>query len=69
MKTSLRVALAQGAGDLPEHRAIEEQLRKAVHDREQAIRNVCKLFSVKDFDSLPAHAQSVIRNLLPDLGQ
>ncbi len=62
---NLRDALAQGAAGSPEHRALMRAIEKAGGDRERAIRNVCRLYHVKDLDALPAHIKGVVRDALP----
>ena len=62
---SLREVLADGATASPEHRKLVRAIAKADGDRERAIRNVCRLYGVKDFDALPAHIRSAVCQALP----
>jgi hypothetical protein len=48
---SIKTALAQGAADSQEHRALLRAIAKAADDRERVIRNVCRLYSVKNLEA------------------
>jgi hypothetical protein len=63
--SSFRDAMAIGAGDSPEHRKLLRAIQKADGDRERAVKNVCRLYSVKGFGALPLPVQFVLRNVLP----
>jgi hypothetical protein len=67
VKTSLHVALNQGAGESSEHKAIIRAVHKAGHDHARAIKNLCRLYAAKSFDALPKHVQRVALDVLPDL--
>ena|SRR5947207_2626130 len=63
--TVLRDALSSGAGASPEHTALLRAIAKAGLNRDKAVKNVCRLYQVRDLDQLPAHIKSALRELLP----
>lgn len=62
---ALHDALTTGASASPEHRALMRAVAKADGDRALAIRNVCRLYTVKTLDALPAHVRLAVHDALP----
>ncbi len=62
---ALHDALSTGASDSVEHKALSRAISKADGDRDRAIRNVCRLYHVKDLEALPLPIRFVIRFALP----
>lgn len=51
-------------GDSPEFRRLRHAVDKATGDRERAIRNVCRLYSVRALDALPPGIRAAALALL-----
>ena len=51
-------------GESDEFRRLRHAIEKAAGDRERAIRNVCRLYTVNRFDALPGTVRSAILALL-----
>jgi hypothetical protein len=51
-------------GDSDEFRKLRHAVEKAHGDRDQAIRNVCRLYGVKAIDALPGAIQATTLALL-----
>ena len=53
-------------GESDEFRRLRHAVEKAAGDRERAIRNVCRLYTVSGFDALPGAIRSAMLALLDD---
>ena len=53
-------------GESDEFRRLRHAVGKAAGDRERAIRNVCRLYTVNGFDALPGTIRSAILALLDE---
>ena len=53
-------------GESDEFRRLRHAVEKAAGDRERAIRNVCRLYTVNRFDALPGAIRSAMLALLGD---
>jgi hypothetical protein len=54
-------------GESDEFRRLRHAVEKAAGDRERAIRNVCRLYTVNRFDALPGAIRSAMLALLDDI--
>ena len=53
-------------GESDEFRRLRHAVEKAAGDRERAIRNVCRLYTVNRFDALPGGIRSAMLALLDE---
>ncbi len=53
-------------GESDEFRRLRHAVEKAAGDRDRAIRNVCRLYTVNRFDALPGAIRSAILALLDE---
>jgi hypothetical protein len=53
-------------GESDEFRRLRHAVEKAAGNRERAIRNVCRLYTVNRFDALPVAIRSAMLALLDD---
>jgi hypothetical protein len=53
-------------GESAEYRRLRHAVEKAAGDRERAIRNVCRLYTVNRFDALPGAIQAAMKALLDE---
>lgn len=51
--------------DSREFRELQRAIAKADGNREHAIKAICRLYTVADFDRLPAPIKSAVLSLLP----
>ncbi len=51
-------------GDSPEFRRLRRAVEKAAGNRERAVRNICRLYGVKDLDALPSAIRAAARALV-----
>jgi hypothetical protein len=51
-------------GESDEFRRLRRAIDKAEGDRERAIRNVCRLYGVRELDALPRAIRSAVTALL-----
>jgi hypothetical protein len=55
-------------GESDEFRRLRHAVEKAAGDRERAIRNVCRLYTVNRFDALPGAIRTAMLALLDEAG-
>lgn len=64
-KMNFRDALANGANDSAEHKALSRAISKSNGDRAKAIKKICRLYGVKDLAALPEAVKGFLRSALP----